>query len=62
MNGELVATLPAQALVGEKEFLDGRPASADVILMEASYVIELSNAKLERLMDQHPRRGYVLMR
>ena len=61
VQGELVATLPAQALVGEIEFLDGRPASADVTLLEASYVIELNHRKLERLMDQRPRMGYVLM-
>jgi CRP-like cAMP-binding protein len=62
VHGKTVAILPAQSLVGEIEFLDGFPASADVVLLQDSQIIELDNAKLESLMNQQPRIGYILMR
>ena len=61
VNGKAVATLPAQSLVGEIEFLDRLPASADVVILKESYVIELNNAALTGLMKKQPRLGYVLM-
>lgn len=61
INGKTVAILPEQSLIGEIEFLDGRPASAEVILSGESPVIEIDNAALTRLMEKQPRLGYVLM-
>jgi CRP/FNR family cyclic AMP-dependent transcriptional regulator len=61
VNGKLVATLPKQSLVGEIEFLDRLPASADVIVLRETQLIEINNAKLNSLMKKRPRLGYVLM-
>jgi len=61
INGRLVATLSVQALVGEIEFLDRLPATADVVLLEDTDLIELNNAALTGLMERQPRLGYVLM-
>ena len=61
VNGKIVATIPEQSLVGEIEFLDLLPASADVILLKESYAIEINNAALKSLMNKQPRLGYVLM-
>lgn len=61
VNGKLVATLPEQSLVGEVEFLDMLPASADVIILKETRLIELNNAALTGLMKKQPRLGYVLM-
>lgn len=61
VNGKVVATLPERSLIGEIEFLDGLPASADVIVLKESPVIEIGNAALTRLMKKQPRIGYVLM-
>jgi CRP-like cAMP-binding protein len=56
-----VATLPEQSLIGEVEFLDMLPASADVVILKETHLIELNNAALTGLMKQQPRLGYVLM-
>jgi CRP/FNR family transcriptional regulator, cyclic AMP receptor protein len=61
VNGKLVATLHAQSLVGEIEFLDMLPASADVVVLKGTHLIELNNAALTGLMKKQPRLGYVLM-
>jgi len=61
VNGKLVATLPEQSLVGEIEFLDRLPASADVIVFKETHLIELNNAAITSLMKKQPRLGYVLM-
>ena len=61
VNGKLVATLPEQSLVGEVEFLDMLPASADVVILKETRLIELNNAALTGLMKKQPRLGYVLM-
>ncbi len=57
-----IATLSGQTLVGEIEFLDGLPASADVILLEATDLIELNNEGLSDIMERQPRLGYLIMR
>jgi len=61
VNGKLVATLPEQSLVGEIEFLDKLPASAEVIVLKETQLIEINNAALNSLMEKQPRLGYVLM-
>ncbi len=62
VNGKYLLTLSGQFLVGEIEFLDALPASADVILLKETDLIELNNAALLTLMEKQPRLGYVLMR
>ena len=61
VSGKLVATLPEQSLVGEIEFLDTLPASADVVIFKDTRLVELNNAGLTGLMKKQPRLGYVLM-
>lgn len=61
VNGRVVATLPEQSLFGEIEFLDGLPASADVVIFKNTRLIELNNAELTDLMKKQPRLGYILM-
>ncbi len=62
VNGKHIVTLSGQSLVGEIEFLDKLPASADVILINETDLIELDNGSLTALMDKQPRLGYKLMR
>jgi len=62
VNGKHIVTLSGQPLVGEIEFLDKLPASADVFLFEETECIELNHAALTELMQKQPRMGYVLMR
>jgi signal-transduction protein with cAMP-binding, CBS, and nucleotidyltransferase domain len=61
VNGKHVATLLEQSLVGEIEFLDKLPASADVVVLKKSRLIELNSAALTSLMEKQPRLGYVLI-
>ncbi len=61
-NNRHIVTLSGQPLVGEIEFLDNLPASADVVLPKAADLIELNYTALTRLMEKQPRLGYVLMR
>ena len=61
-GGKRILTLSGQSLVGELEFLDKLPASADVLLLEETDLIELNYVALSRLMEKQPRLGYVLMR
>ena len=61
VNGKTVATLPEQSVVGEVEFLDKLPASADVVALKEALLIELNNAELISLMKKQPRLGYVVM-
>lgn len=62
VNGQHIVTISGQSLVGELEFLDSPPASADVIILQATDLIELNYAALGNLMEKQPRMGYVLMR
>ena len=62
VNGKHIATLSGQPLVGDIEFLDTLPASADVLLVKEADLIELNYAALNGLMEKQPRLGYVLMR
>ncbi len=61
IDGKVLVTLPAQALVGEIEFLDGLAATADVILLEETDLLALNNKALAELMERQPRLGYLLM-
>jgi len=62
VNGKHIVTLSGQSLVGEMEFLDMLPASADVLLLEEADLIELHYSSLTGLMEKQPRLGYVLIR
>ena len=62
INGKFFVTLTGQPLVGEIEFLNELPATADVLLRKETNLIELDNAALTSLMEKQPRLGYVLMR
>jgi len=62
INGKHIVTLSGQPLVGEIEFFGMFPASADVLLLKETDLIELNYAKLTDLMEKQPRLGYVLMR
>jgi CRP/FNR family transcriptional regulator, cyclic AMP receptor protein len=61
INGKRIVTLSGEFLVGEIEFLDMLPASADVVLLQETDIIEINNAALSGLMDKQPRIGYALM-
>jgi CRP-like cAMP-binding protein len=61
VNGKHIVTLSGQTLVGEIEFLDKLPASADVFLLKDTDLIELNYIALTDLMGKQPRLGYVLM-
>jgi len=61
VNGKHFVTLSGQPLVGEIEFLDMLAASADVLLLKETDLIELNNVALIGLMEKQPRLGYVLM-
>ena len=61
IGGELIVVLPINSLVGEIEFLIDVPATADVVLNKNSRVLVLEHGPLRKMMDAHPRIGYVLM-
>ena len=62
VDGKRILTLSGQPLVGEIEFLDELPTTADVLLLKETDLIELNNVALTGLMEKQPRLGYVLMR
>ena len=62
IDGRHIVTLSGQTLVGEIEYLDGLPASADVVLLEETDIIVLDHGALTALMERQPRLGYVIMR
>ena len=62
VNGKKVTTLTGQPLVGEVEYVDPAGASADVIVLKDTDVLELNYAILTALMENDPRAGYLFMR
>lgn len=62
VNKKHVVTLSGHSLIGEIEFFDNLPASADVLLLKDTDLIELNYTALTGLMEKQPRLGYVLMR
>lgn len=61
IDGQLIRVLPPNSLVGEIEFLEDVPASADVVLAAPSRVIFLGHKRFKRLMDEDPVLGYRVM-
>jgi CRP-like cAMP-binding protein len=62
IDGKSFVSFSGQVLLGEIEFLDGHPATADVVLLKDADYISLDTEKLKGIMDAHPRIGYVLLR
>jgi len=62
IDGECVTILPARSLVGEIEFLEDVPATADVVLLDRSRVLLMDHAGLLSVMDADTDLGYRLMR
>jgi ketosteroid isomerase-like protein len=62
VNNNLVTTLTGQSLIGETEFLNGRPMFAEVLIKEDTDIIELNNDALVKFMEKNPRAGYVIMK
>jgi CRP-like cAMP-binding protein len=61
IDGKIIRVLPPHSLVGEIEFLEDVPASADVALAAPSRVIFLEHQRFKRLMDDDPALGYRVM-
>ncbi len=62
IKDQLIASLSGQILLGEIEFLDGLPASADVFLLKDADYLSLDFSILNRLLEAHPRMGYLVIR
>ena len=61
VNGRTVTTMERDAVAGEMEFVDNRPASADVVMATNGKLIEIKKAELQQLMDSQPRLGLTIM-
>jgi CRP-like cAMP-binding protein len=61
INGANVRVLPVNSLVGEIEFLEDVPATADVVLVSKSRVILLNHKSFQQVMDADPSLGYRVM-
>ncbi len=61
IDGETIRVLPSNSLVGEIEFLEDVPASADVVLVGKSRVIMLDHRSFQQVMDADPVLGYRVM-
>lgn len=61
-DDKILAKLESGAILGEMALVEKTVRSADVILPKDSKVIEIEIKRLERLMEAHPRLGYVVAR
>jgi CRP-like cAMP-binding protein len=61
IGGKTIRVLPANSLVGEIEFLEDVPASADVVLVGKSKIILLEHKRFQGVMDADPGLGYRVM-
>ncbi|MFO7599033.1 MAG: cyclic nucleotide-binding domain-containing protein [Candidatus Desulfacyla sp.] len=61
IDGEIIRVLPPNSLVGEIEFLENVPASADVVLVGKSRVILMEHRRFQQVMDADPSLGYRVM-
>ena len=61
IHGKPIRVLPPNSLVGEIEFLEDVPASADVVLMGKSRIILLEYKRFQDVMDADPGLGYRVM-
>ncbi len=61
-NDKTLATLSEGAIIGEMALIEKTVRSANVIIKKTSKIIEIEITKFERLMEEHPRLGYVVTR
>jgi len=61
IDGQTIRVLPPNSLVGEIEFLENVPASADVVLAGKSRVILLEHRRFQQVMDADSSLGYRVM-
>ncbi|MCX7935737.1 MAG: cyclic nucleotide-binding domain-containing protein, partial [Planctomycetota bacterium] len=61
-QGKRLGTISAGSIFGEMGLVENTPRTADVILVADSKVIEIEIPRLERLMERHPRLGYMVQR
>ncbi|OGV56015.1 MAG: hypothetical protein A2X45_21245 [Lentisphaerae bacterium GWF2_50_93] len=62
MKGKCIETATGQSLVGEFEYLEKGPTTAEVRVSKDVELIEMNYVALTTLMEKQPRIGYVLMR
>ncbi len=60
-KGRVLATLQPGVIFGEMGLVEQGKRSADVVLTAPSRVIQIEIGRLGRLMESHPRLGYVVM-
>ena len=60
-TGTVVAEVGPGTTLGEMEFVDGRPASATVIVSEDAQMIEFDPAALHDLLQRQPSIGFRVM-
>jgi len=61
IDGKTVRALPPNSMVGEIEFLEDVPATADVVLVGKSRILLLEHRAFQRVMDADPSLGYRVM-
>ena len=61
IDGETIRVLPPNSMVGEIEFLEDVPATADVVLVGKSRILLLEHTEFQRVMDADPSLGYRVM-
>jgi CRP-like cAMP-binding protein/RimJ/RimL family protein N-acetyltransferase len=57
-----LGTIEPGATFGEIAVVDGRPRTADVVVLQPGEVIEIYRSDLRKLMEKRPRLGAVIMR
>lgn len=58
----VVGVFSAGSLVGELNFLDGRPRAVTVVALEDADLLLLSRESFERLLREHPEQGLALLK
>jgi CRP-like cAMP-binding protein len=61
VDGKTIRVLPVNSLVGEIEFLEDVPATADVVLVAGSRIVLLPHQRLRQVMEEDPVLGYRVM-
>ena len=61
-RSERLAMATSGMVVGELALVDGSPRSARAISMEETSVLEIKSDDIQKIMESHPRIGYVVMK
>lgn len=61
-RSERLAMATAGMVVGELALVDGSPRSAKASAMEDTTVLEIKSDDIQRIMEEHPRIGYIVMK